>query len=301
VRASVVYTDVDNISVDISPSPERVRVTVVGAGLMGSQIACEYLLAGDDVTILARDERRARARLEDALLVAQDAGAIPAGLHGEARYTREPGDADLIVESLPEDLDLKIAALGPVLAAAPRATIASNTSSLSVAVLGAALGAADRVLGTHYWNPPLLMPLVEVVVPDRTDPARASWIEARLEAMGKRPKRVRDVPGFVWNRLQFALLREALWLAEQGVASPLDIDEIVRDGLARRWTLTGPFQTLALGGSATFEAVASNLFPELSRAETPGALAPYDRLASAEKDALRVLRDRGLAELLDQR
>jgi 3-hydroxybutyryl-CoA dehydrogenase len=126
---------------------------------------------------------------------------------------------------------------------------------------------------------------------------------ATLRQLGKRPVLVdRDVPGFAWNRLQFALLREAVWLVENGVASPDTVDEIVRDGLARRWRFTGPFQTAALGGPATFERIANNLWPELSSATSLQDLRRWLDEDTATTTNLRERRDDGLVnELLHDR
>lgn len=120
-----------------------------------------------------------------------------------------------------------------------------------------------------------------------------------LAALGKSPIRVeRDVAGFVWNRLQFALLREAVALVESGVADVATVDAVVSDGLARRWRYGGPFVTAALGGAATFEKVAENLFPVLSNAADAAGLA--DAIAAVRQDlaTVRRRRDAGLAREL---
>ena len=169
---------------------------------------------------------------------------------------------DLVVESLPEDLRLKAQVLAPVVEALPQAVVASNTSSLSITELGTALGAGERTVGTHYWNPPLLMPPVEVVMGTETRRDVVEFVVDLLRELGKEPMVVeRDVPGFVWNRLLHALLRESLWLVHNGVASPETVDGIVRSGLARRARLTGVFGTVALGGADTWRQVAEEHFP----------------------------------------
>ena len=127
--------------------------------------------------------------------------------------------------------------------------IASNTSSLSIGEIGEACGAPERTVGTHYWNPPLLMPLVEVIAGPHSRPEAVELARAAVASCGKRPVLVqRDVPGFIWNRLQHALLREALWIVDNGVATPEAVDEVVRFGNARRWEHVGPFAAAALGG-----------------------------------------------------
>jgi 3-hydroxybutyryl-CoA dehydrogenase len=178
----------------------------------------------------------------------------------------------------------------------PVAIVASNTSSIPITAIGAAIEAGERTVGAHYWNPPLLMPMVEVIRGDETAETVVAEMTATLRALGKRPVLVdRDVQGFAWNRLQLALLREAVWLVENGVASPATVDEIVRDGLARRWRYTGPFQTAALGGAATFERVANLLWPALSTATSLENLRQWLDESPETTGPLRERRDRGLA------
>jgi 3-hydroxybutyryl-CoA dehydrogenase len=187
------------------------QVCVIGAGLMGAQIGCEYALGGHDVALAARDLDALKGRIDAAFstlteldLVSEH--AAEAG-KGRIRRTSEVADAaggcDVIVESLPEDLRLKTDVLRDAVDAAPDALVASNTSSLRVTDIGRALGAGDRTVGTHYWNPPLLMPLVEIVAGDESDPARVDFAADVVAGLGKTPVNVADIPGVVWNRLQF--------------------------------------------------------------------------------------------------
>ncbi len=280
------------------------KIVLLGPGLMGSQIACEYALGGHDVVVLARRPDVARERIEQGLATAREHGLATAG---EAKAARErltisAADADtaegarIIVESVVEDLVEKQAALAPVVARNPNAIIASNTSSIPITAIGAAIGAGERTVGAHYWNPPLLMPMVEVIRGDETADTVVAEMTATLRELGKRPVLVdRDVQGFAWNRLQLALLREAVWLVENGVASPLTVDEIVRDGLARRWRYTGPFQTAALGGASTFERVANLLWPALSRATSLQDFSQWLDESPETTGPLRERRDHGLA------
>jgi 3-hydroxybutyryl-CoA dehydrogenase len=286
-----------------------VRVLVLGAGLMGAQIGCEYALAGHEVVLVARDEERLSERRQTTLRL-----VVELGLAGEAEVEAASGrlavatasalsePCDLAVESVPEDLTLKATLLAEVALASPRAMLASNTSSLSITELGARAGAPDRLVGTHYWNPPLLMSPVEVVPGRETAPDVVARVCDLLRAIGKRPVVVADVPGFVWNRIQMAVLREAAWLVENGVASPDAIDELLSFGLGRRWSNVGFFEAIALGGVETWQRTAANLLPELSTATRIGDLERWvtrdpERLAGA---AAR--RDRGLArDLLAER
>ena len=153
------------------------------------------------------------------------------------------------------------------LAEAPEPVVATNTSSLSISAIGEAIGAPERTVGTHYLNPPLLMPTVEVIAGERTTPETVSLAQETLVALGKLPVVVRrDVPGFVWNRLQFALVRECAWLVEHGVASAKDVDTVMREGLARRWRRVGPLRAVALGGIDTWNRSGRSIVPDLSNA-----------------------------------
>ena len=279
------------------------KILLLGPGLMGSQIACEYALGGHEVVVLARRPIVARERIDRGFATAREHGLATAEESAAARERiaiEEEVDvadgAQIIVESVVEDLAEKKEALLPVVAQNPDAIVASNTSSIPITAIGAAIGAGARTVGAHYWNPPLLMPMVEVIRGDETDETVVAEMTAILRALGKRPVLVdRDVQGFAWNRLQLALLREAVWLVENGVASPATVDEIVRDGLARRWRYTGPFQTAALGGAATFERVANLLWPALSTATSLQDLRQWLDESPETTGPLRERRDRGLA------
>jgi 3-hydroxybutyryl-CoA dehydrogenase len=277
-------------------------VAVVGVGLMGAQIGVEYALGGCTVALIARDQERARERVERALeLVLRHELADELGVE-RARSSMsysDRGPFGLIVESLPEDLALKSEVLAPLAVGHPEAIIATNTSSISIGALGEAAAVAERIVGTHYWNPPLLMPLVEVVAGERTPNALRERVTELLRAIGKRPVVLeREVEGLLWNRLQLAVLRESLWLVEQGIATPETVDEVMRDGLARRWRLTGPFETVGLGGAPTFDAIAANLFPVLSEAKSGGGFGAHVPSDPERLAAMRERRDSALAEEL---
>jgi 3-hydroxybutyryl-CoA dehydrogenase len=278
-----------------------VRVLVVGAGLMGAQIGCEYALGGHEVMLVARRPARARERAEAALRSSRELALFSeqrtAAAAKRMSFTDQTTTAcDLAVESLPEDLSLKSELLREVARRSPQAVIASNTSSLSIAELGDAIGAPERTVGTHYWNPPLLMPLVELVA-GSADAEVVTFVHDALAALGKRPVLVeREVPGFLWNRLQTALVRESVWLVEQGAASPETVDEVIRHGLARRYRHVGLFQAIALGGVETWNRAAANLLPTLSDTRTLADLGRFARDADLAEVATR--RDRALAEEL---
>ncbi len=283
------------------------RVLVVGAGLMGAQIGCEYALGGHDVTLTARHPDAIDERVESALTRADELGLYPSAQIADARTRLEtaadPDSAgwNLVVESVPEDFDLKVELLRPLAQGSPDAILATNTSSLSVTELGDAIGAPERTIGTHYWNPPLLMPLVEIVAGERTSPETVELVRETVAALGKRPVLVRDVPGFVWNRIQMAVLREAAWIVDNDVAAPGTVDEILTYGLARRWSNVGFFQAISLGGVGTWQRTSANLLPELSAATELPDLRRFTK-DPAELADVAARRDRGLVrDLLDER
>ena len=304
--------DLDETTVDSERA--QARVAILGAGLMGAQIGCEYALGGHSVQWLVRERARAEPRVEQALALALRHGlASEEALeraHALMSYAGEDGfvggnsegsqpaapSPELIVESLPEELSLKAAVLGPLAARHPHAIVASNTSSISLSALGEAASVGERIVGTHYWNPPLLMPLVEVLAGDHTPQRLRDRVVGLLRAIGKRPVVLeREADGLLWNRLQLAVLRECEWLVEHGVATPETIDEVMRDGLARRWRLTGPFETVGLGGAQTFDAIAANLYPVLSDAKSSDGFAPRVPRGGERLAALRERRDNALA------
>ena len=279
------------------------KIVLAGPGLMGSQIGCELAIGGHDVAFLLNQREAGERRVEAAFDLATTLDLWPANAIEAARGrvsfldTIESCDpaTELFLESIVEDAEPKIALLRSAARQLPDAILASNTSSISIGVLGDGCGAPERTIGMHYWNPPLIMPLVEVISGPNTRPDVVERAAALVLEIGKQPMIVdRDVPGFVWNRLQFALLREAVWIVENGVAAPEIVDEIVRDGLARRWRYTGPFATAALGGPATFTNVANNLWPVLSNAPEVHDLARWLPTDAGTLAETRAKRDAGL-------
>lgn len=271
---------------------------------MGAQIGCEYALGGHDVTLVARDTGAVVDRVSRAwaLIETERLAAAAAIVEGRSRLDvrgsldDEAKRCDLAVESLPEVLELKAELLGQVASASPDAVLASNTSSISISVLGDAAGAPDRIIGTHYLNPPLLMPTVEVVPGSHTRQSITALVVETLAGLHKLPIVVdRDVPGFIWNRLQFALLRECTALVDDGVATSDAVDLVIREGLARRWRRVGPFAAIQLGGVDTWMRAAANLVSEISTTSDLGDLGRFSAGDADEIERLGAARDRLLA------
>lgn len=245
------------------------RVAVLGAGRMGAAVAAQYGRAGHSVVITTS----AGTSAEHALARVRDAGADgTAGqwhLRWAAKTEEACQDADVVIESLPEDLEFKREQLARAQRAAPDALLGTNTSSLTVSDIARGLADPAMLAGTHYLNPPGLFRVMELVPGERTSPAVLDRFAEILADLGLNPVRLRrDAPGFVVNRLQFALLREAAELVDSGVAAPEDVDRLVAEGLAPRWTAAGPLATALLGGGELFDALAEQLYPTLSRRDT---------------------------------
>lgn len=240
-------------------------VVVVGAGRTAAPIAAALAVAaGSEVRIAARRPEAAREAAREATsLAAREVGWAalePAALAG----------AGLVVESVAEDLEVKRAVLALIGEAAPaEAILATNTSSLSLARLSEFVPAPERFAGLHFLHPAQATAVVEVIAAPATAEATLASLSALVAELGKRAILVRrEVPGFVWNRLQFALLRECLQLLEDGVADAEAIDAAVADGLAPRWMASGPLATADLGGLRTFAKVAAELNGSLAATPT---------------------------------
>jgi 3-hydroxyacyl-CoA dehydrogenase len=252
------------------------RILLLGAGRIGSQVGCEFALHGSRVSFFARNPDRAREQVASAFALAVRAGlcsaaeadSLRAGIDYVETVESGAADRDVIFEAVAEDLRLKGELLGAAAAASPGALLATGTSSLRVTDVGEAAGASERMVGIHYLNPPLLMGLVEVVRGEQTTDATVAEATRLVEETGKTPLVLeRDVRGFAWNRLQLAVLREGARLVEEGVVTSEGVDQIMREGLARRWRHVGPLAAVALGGVDTWNEIARNVLPDLSTAQ----------------------------------
>ena len=251
-------------------------VGIVGGGLMGAGIATKFALAGHEVLVFeASTQRRAAipdvaAGIVDELLAAGAATpADRAAALARLRLAGELGDlapAAIVIEVVPEILAAKQELYRQLESAmATDALLASNTSGLMPDALSAGMSHPERFLITHFWNPPHAIPLVEVVPGTRTTPATIDRTMALLRGIGSEPVLLRKaVPGFIGNRLQFAVMREALHLVHSGVADPETVDTVMKASLGRRYGMVGPFEAADLGGLETFLRVAGNLLPGMN-------------------------------------
>jgi 3-hydroxybutyryl-CoA dehydrogenase len=254
------------------------QVTVIGAGSMGHGIAQVSAMAGHDVRLNDVDEARIESGIES--IEKNLAGGVDRGKvtedEKEATLTRiaaapdlaaAVSDADLVVEAVPEDMDLKKDVFTDVEAAAPEeAIIGSNTSSLSVTELASALDRPERAVGLHFFNPPHIMDLVEVVIAEQTSAAVEETAVEYVEGLGKEAVVVRDSAGFASSRLGVALGIEAIRMVESGVASVEDIDTAMEEGYSHPM---GPLKLTDLVGLDVRLDIAEYLRDELGERFRP--------------------------------
>jgi 3-hydroxybutyryl-CoA dehydrogenase len=253
------------------------NIAVIGAGLMGHGIAQVFALAGHDVTItdsvsanLDTVKTRIAANLKD---LGDDARAVERvrPLPGIAETVRE---ADFVVEAVSEDLPLKQTIFGEVEKHVRGDTIlASNTSVIPITKIMAGLRDRSRALGTHWWNPPYLVPLVEVIGTQWTSPqAIERTMKLHAEA-GKKPAHVKkDVPGFIGNRLQHALWREAIALVENGICDAETVDAVIKAAFGRRLAVLGPLENADMVGTDLTLAIHRTVLPDIDGRPGPS---PY--------------------------
>jgi 3-hydroxybutyryl-CoA dehydrogenase len=296
---------------------------------MGLGVAESWLAAGVAlklVDIAPEQTREARSRLEQRLRAHAQAGLVDPAV--VARVGSMPvvedmdsavDDVDLVFEAVFERIDVKHQVLAAIEARArPETLIASNTSSLPIDDLAAPLRHPQRFLGMHWFNPPEWTPGIELIPARSSDPSAVAQVKGFLEAIGKRPIVVGSGPGFVANRIQLALFREALACVEDGLATPEQVDEVVRSCFGFRLPFYGPFQIADMAGLDVYSHVFGILERGLGeRFELPAALAArveageygtktgagFFSYTAEQRERLLIERDRRyalLSELLEQ-
>ena len=235
------------------------RAAIIGAGTMGLGVAECWVAAGVTVALVdaaPEQSRQARARLAARVQAHVGAGLVDPAVSERVAHmppaddiASAVGDADMVFEAVFERIDVKRPVLDAIEAAAPSAAlIASNTSSLPIDDLAAELRLPQRFFGMHWFNPPEWTPGIEIIPAQVTDPQAIEQARGFLSAIGKRPIVVGSGPGFVANRIQVALLREALACVEDGIASPEAVDEVVRSCFGFRLPFFGPLQIADMAG-----------------------------------------------------
>lgn len=269
-------------------------IAIVGAGLMGHAMAQEFALAGYEVHTYNRTEEKLQHTIKSiqanlqmlrslGMVSQEQTEQVPKNIHPSTVFKDVVVGTDVVIESVFENLELKQEIFQELDKLCPEHTIlATNSSTLVPSKLASVTQRPDKVIGTHYFNPPHLLPLVEVVCGPETSDETITTICDLLTKVGKSPAIVRkEVPGFIGNRLQAALLREALSIVEQGVASPQDVDVVIKKGFGRRYAAAGVFEIFEIAGWDLIFAAAPYLLPYI---ENSTELSPLvkDRVGRGE-------------------
>ncbi len=260
------------------------HVAVAGTGMMGPGIAAIFALAGRQATIVsrtpdgaARGAAKAKSLIEQLAsneLVESDQAR---DAHKRIFVSTDPEaaarSAQLFVESIPEDLATKLEFFARLDKANPDAILCSNTSGISITAIASKASRPERILTTHFWNPPHLMPLVEVVMGRETSPRVAQGVVDLLRECGKVPVLVRkDRPGQLGNRIQHAMIRECVNIVQEGIATPEDVDLAVMTGVGLRFPAYGVFEHADLVGLDLVRAVQDYVLPDLSTTQGAGRI-----------------------------
>ncbi|MGN7175587.1 3-hydroxybutyryl-CoA dehydrogenase [Paenibacillus sp. FSL R5-0490] len=270
------------------------RIAVLGCGTMGHSIALNAAWAGLSVTMQGISDadleqgwtnmlKKLEVMLNNGILSESEAGHIQENIKMTVSVEEAVQGATFVIEAVPENIQLKIDLFKRLDAlCAPDVILASNTSGLSPTEIASETAHPERTVVTHFWNPAHLIPLVEVVRGEKTGDEAVERSFQLLKQMKKKPIEVKkEVPGFVGNRLQYALFREAQYLLEEGIASKEDIDDAVTYGIGRRLPVSGPLMTADMGGLDVFSAISDYLFQHLSSAEE--SLPALKKLVSEQK------------------
>ena len=292
------------------------KIAIIGAGLMGHGIAQVFAVAGHDVAIAdpiaaARAAAPGRIARNLAEMDLDPAAVDRVTLHAD--LAAAVAGADIVIEAAPENMELKQKLFAQIEAAAPaHAILASNTSVMPITRIMENIGDKTRALGTHWWNPPFLVPLVEVVRTVDVSDNTVAQIMALLAAVGKTPVEVKkDVPGFVGNRLQHALWREAISIVEEGVCDAEMVDMVVKASFGRRLPVLGPLENADMVGADLTLAIHQQVLPFIDSRPRPSPLledmVEHGRLGFKSGEGFRTwsvseqddLRRKVLAHLMD--
>jgi len=265
------------------------QVGIVGAGLMGHGISQVFATAGHCVRITDADQRvlnQVPGRISASLVeLGVEAASVLARIHLSPSLAETVDGCDVVIEAVSERLELKRTLFKQISEIAPRdALLASNTSSIPITQIGRDLPnhARRRLVGLHWWNPPVLMPLVEVVRTDFVDPSFFDRAFELMRSVGKEPVKVeKDIPGFIGNRLMHAFWREAISLVEIGVCDAETIDIVVKRGFGLRLPVLGPMENADLVSLELTRDIQKVIFPDLEKSSEPSPL--LDRLITEHK------------------
>ena len=254
------------------------RITILGAGLMGHGIAQVFLKYPEfTVTLYDTSPRVLESAPRKVRAIVQSLGETYCDLSGlqlSGSLREAVANADFVIEAIPEKRELKQAVFAEVEKyARPDCIFASNTSVIPITAIGEKLTNKSRMIGTHWWNPPYLIPLVEVVQTVHTSPAVVAACMELFRRIGKKPVHVKkDVPGFVANRLQHALWREAIHIVEAGICDAETVDLCIKNSFGLRLSVLAPLENSDLVGMELTQDIHRVILPDLSTAQEPSPL-----------------------------
>lgn len=250
------------------------KVVMAGAGVMGASLAQVYALAGYETYVY--DIYEAGLEKGKHLIALNQEMMVKEGLITEEEskaacdrmeFTLDKEcfrDCCLVVESTVERMDIKQNFFAEISEIAPKeALLATNTSGLKISEIAKACKHPERFMGQHWLNPPHLLPLCEIIAGEKTSPENVQKMRKLVEGLGKQPVVVADINGFIINRIQFAVLREALHIVDIGAATIEDVDTVLKAGMGLRYAALGPFGVADFGGLDTFDHINSYLNAEL--------------------------------------
>lgn len=251
------------------------KITVIGSGIMGPGIAAVFARSGADVAVydIVQDALdRATEGVKLAQGVLEKLGGKQGERQGELSFTTDLSEAlsgtEFVLEAVPEREDLKKQVLGQIEAiVGPEVVIASNTSGIPITKLAEGAQHPERIVGMHWSNPPHVIPLIEVVPGEKTSDATRDAVVAVANSFGYEAVLEKEVPGFVENRILYAVMREALALVDEGVISKEDMDICVRWGIGFKFAVVGPMRLLDMAGLDTYNNVAGYLNRDLSKTD----------------------------------
>ena len=264
----------------------KARIAVIGAGLMGHGIAQVFALAGHDVTIydsIAASLDTIKARILINLKDLGDDQKAVERVTPVSDLAQAVRNADYVVEAILEDLPLKQKLFAEIESyIRPDTILASNTSVIPITRIMEGLKQRERALGTHWWNPPYLVPLVEVIETQWTSRPAIDFTMKLHAAAGKKPAHVKkDVPGFIGNRLQHALWREAVALVEHGICDAETVDTVIKSAFGRRLAVLGPLENADMVGTDLTLAIHRTVLPDIDSRPRPS---PYlEKLVKDQK------------------
>lgn len=250
------------------------NIAVIGGGLMGAGIAQVFAAADYKVTVFEPNEEvrlSLRERVIENLNLMTSDITIAERIKVSGDLEEAVANAHYVTEAAPEKLDLKRSIFSDLERLAPGdAILASNTSVIPITHITEGLETAHRMVGTHWWNPPYLVPLVEVIQGERTSQLTIDHTMALLQAIGKEPAHVKkDLPGFVANRLQHALWREAIAMVAEGICDARTLDSCVKNSFGLRLPVLGPLENADLVGLDLTLDIHKTVIPELDRSAGP--------------------------------